>query len=39
MENRLQALVEKIKELEKELSHEIQKKEEEFYYRVVWPFH
>jgi hypothetical protein len=34
MENRLQVLVEKIKELEKELSQEIQKKEEEYYYKI-----
>ncbi len=34
MENRLQELVEKIKVLEKELSREIQKKEEEYYYKI-----
>jgi hypothetical protein len=34
MENRLQTLVERIKELEKELSREIQKKEEEYYYKI-----
>jgi hypothetical protein len=34
MENRLQVLVDKIKELEKELNREIQKKEEEYYYKI-----
>ncbi|MFH1217503.1 MAG: hypothetical protein V1706_13475 [Pseudomonadota bacterium] len=34
MENKLQNLIEKIKELENELSRDIQKKEEEFYYKI-----
>jgi hypothetical protein len=34
MENRLKSLVDRIKELEKELSAEIQKKEEEYAYRI-----
>jgi hypothetical protein len=32
--NRLQELIEQIRELEKELSAEIQKKQDEFYYRI-----
>ena len=35
MENRLNLLVTKIKELEKELAEEIQKKEEEYYYKIL----
>ncbi|OKY76667.1 MAG: hypothetical protein BM485_00890 [Desulfobulbaceae bacterium DB1] len=34
MENKLQSLIEKIKELENELSRDIQKKEEEFFYTI-----
>ena len=34
MENRLHMLIAKMKELEKELSEEIQKKEEEYYYKI-----
>ena len=34
MEKNLQAIIEKIKALEKELSEEIQKKEDEFYYKI-----
>ncbi len=34
MENRLHLLVAKIKELEKELAHEIQKKEEDYSYKI-----
>ena len=34
MGNRLRVLVEKIKELEKEPSQEIQRKEEEYYYKI-----
>ena len=35
MENRLHLLVAKIKELEKELAQEIQKNEEEYYYKIL----
>ncbi len=34
MDNRLQELLERIKRLEEELSREIQKKEEEFFYKI-----
>ncbi|MDH5523963.1 MAG: hypothetical protein OEY01_08210 [Desulfobulbaceae bacterium] len=34
MENKLQSLIEKIKELENELAAEIQKKEDKFYYKI-----
>jgi hypothetical protein len=34
MENRLHTLIAKMKELEKELAEEIQKKEEEYYYKI-----
>jgi len=34
MDNRIEALIEKIKKLEKELYIEVQKKEEEFYYKI-----
>ena len=34
MENRLQELIERIKSLEDELSQEIEKKEEEFFYKI-----
>lgn len=35
MESRLHTLVAKLKELERELAQEIQKKEEEFYYKIL----
>ncbi len=34
MESRLHTLIERIKELEKELAKEIQRKEEEYYYKI-----
>ena len=34
MENKLQALIEKIKKLEKELAEEIQKQEKIFFYKI-----